>query len=281
MDDSFEHFKVNAMSGALGAELSGLDVNTLDESAFDQLRRALNRYHVLAIRDQRMDAAALHRFARRLGPFSGNPIHLPLDDFDDIVKVVHEADDSGPNFGGDWHMDLPWFECPPGQTLLYVEECPAAGGDTLFADLHLAFEALSARMQSLLEGLAAVHTGRNSFAVNAALTSIRVREQGWAESQVDTEHPLICTHAETGQRYLFISKAIRAFQGMSEAESRPLIDFLSEHATQPRFTCRLRWMPGTLGVWQNNRLLHHAIDDYRGQRRVAYRTTVAGPKPVR
>lgn len=275
-----ESFEVRPIAGALGAEIYGVDLSAdPGDDVFAEIRDALHRNRVLAIRDQELSPAALHRLARRFGPFSGNPIHVPLDGFNDIVKVVHEPDHEGPVFGENWHMDLAWFESPPAITLLYAETTPPAGGDTLFADLHHAYEALSDTMKRLLSGLVGIHSGRGTYATNAALTSVGVRESGFEASQAETEHPVVCTHPDTGRDYLFISAVMRAFKGMTEEESRPIIDFLLHHAVRPEFTCRLRWSDGTLGIWENSCLLHAAINDYAGHRRVVYRTTVQGPRP--
>jgi alpha-ketoglutarate-dependent taurine dioxygenase len=274
----YERFQLRPLTGTLGADITDVDVcGNIDELLVDDIKSALAHYHVLAIRDQKLTPETLQRFARRLGPFSGNPIHVPLEGFDDIVRFVRDETDAGPVIGESWHMDLAWFE-PPGITVLYGDEIPDVGGDTLFASLEAAYDALSARMKTLLEDLVGIHSGKGVFDVNAAL--LAVRTEGRRADEVETEHPLVCRHPVTGRRHLFISSALRRFVGMTEAESPPIIDFLLRHAVRPELTCRLRWTTGTLVLWDNPCLLHAAINDYPGRRRVVYRTTVEGSRPA-
>jgi len=271
-------FELRPLTGTLGADLTGVDVaGETCASLADAIKGALARHHVLAIRDQHLTPATLHRFARALGPYSGNPIHVPLEGFDDIVRFERGEQDTGPVVGERWHMDLSFLERPPGITILYGDEIPAVGGDTLFASLEAAYDALSERMKMLLEGLTGVHSGKGVFATNAAV--LAVRSEGVNAEEVEVEHPVVCRHPVSGRRHLMIGRVLQRFAGMTEAESRPLIDFLMDHAVRPEFTCRVRWAPGTLLLWDNPCLLHTAINDYPGKRRVVYRTMVEGTSP--
>lgn len=288
-DPRFERFDVLPLTGALGAEVRGIDLAAQpDEATFKDLCRALDLFHVLAVRDQELDPESLHRVARRFGPFSGNPVHVPLDGFDDIVRFIREAEDTGGVIGEKWHMDLAWMERPPGLTMLYGEVIPPVGGDTCFASLEFAYKALSPGMKALLSGLVGVHSGKGVFATNAAHKHLGVREESRAVEDVEHEHPVICAHPATGTPYLFVSSVLQRFTGLTEAESKPIIDHLLSVAVRPEFTCRMRWEPRTLGIWANPFVLHTAINDYPGQRRVMLRTTVegalpraAGPAPTR
>jgi taurine dioxygenase len=274
------HWDLQPLTGTLGAEFRGVDLGAdVDQVAIDELQQALDHHLVLAVRDQSLSPEKLHRFARRLGPFSGNPVHVPLEGFDDIVRFDRAADDTGPAVGGTWHMDLAWFERPPSATMLYGEVVPPVGGDTVFASLIAAWNGLSARMQALLEGLVGIHSGKGVFAVNAALSALQVHDSARSVEDLETRHPLVCRQPGTGRRYLMVSGVLQRFDGMTEAESRPLIDFLLQHAVRPEHICRVRWAPGTLAIWANSCLLHSAIDDYAGHRRVALRTTVEGFRP--
>jgi taurine dioxygenase len=276
----FTRFELKPLTGALGAEISGIDLRTASEAAFEDVRRALHHYHVLAVRDQNLDPAGLHAVARRFGPFSGNPVHTPIAGFEDIVRFVREPEDTGKVIGEEWHMDLAWLSKPPGITMLYGEEVPPVGGDTCFASLEKAYESLSPRLVELLQGLTGVHSGRGVYAINAAQSRLGVKSDVAAIENAAVEHPVICRHPHTGRRYVFVSSVITHFKGMTEEESRPLIDFLMARASRPEFTCRLRWEPKTLGMWNNPHVLHTAINDYPGYRRVMYRTTVEGTVPL-
>lgn len=279
-DETFTRFEVRPFTGSLGAEIIGIDLKTAGEDAFQDVLRALHGYHVLAVRDQDLVPATFQQVARRFGPFSGNPVHTPMDGFDDVVKFVREPDDTGKVIGEDWHMDLAWLARPPGVTMLYGEEIPPVGGDTCFTSLERAYQSLSPQLVTILEGLTGIHSGRGVFAINALQKRLGVTRDMEAIENAAVEHPVICTHPVTGRRYVFVSSVLTHFKGMTEEESRPLIDFLLARATRPEFNCRLRWEPRTLGMWNNPFVLHTAINDYPGYRRVMYRTTVEGAVPA-
>lgn len=277
----FTSFELRPLTGSLGADIAGADLNTASEEEIRQLQSALDHYHVLAIRDQSLDPATFQKVARKFGPFSGNPIHTPLAGFEDVVRFTRDATDCGPVVGEDLHMDMAWMEIPPGITLLYGEEIPPVGGDTLFASLSAAYEGLSDTMRSLINDLTGIHAGKGVFALNAShKKAFSVKSSGQTVDEIETEHPLVCRHPATGRRHLFLSGALCRFVGMTEAESKPIIAFLKSHAQRVEYTCRLRWAPGTLAMWSNQCLMHAAINDYPGRRRVVLRTTVAGSRPM-
>jgi taurine dioxygenase len=280
-DEQFPTFDVLPITGALGAEVRGVDLaKEADDALIADMFRALHKYHVLAVRDQNLTPTTLHKVARRFGPFSGNPVHQPLDGFEDIVRFVREPDDTGKVIGEEWHMDLAWLPKPPGITILYGEEVPPVGGDTCFSSLEKAYDSLSPRFVALLEGLTGVHSGRGVFAINASQKRLGVRQDADSVENIEVEHPVICTHPVTGRRYVFVSSVLVRFKGMTDEESKPIIDFLMARAVRPEFNCRLRWEAGTLGMWNNPYVLHTAINDYPGYRRVMYRTTVEGEVPI-
>ena len=279
MRHQFTRFELKPLTGALGAEISGIDLQTASEAAFEDVRRALHHYHVLAVRDQNLDPAGLHTVARRFGPFSGNPVHTPIAGFDDIVRFVREPEDIGKVIGEEWHMDLAWLPQPPGFTMLYGEVIPPVGGDTCFASLEHLYKLLTPRLRAILSELTGVHSGKGVFSINAQHKGL-TRPGASAVDEIETEHPVICVHPATGKKYVFVSSVLNRFKGMSEAESKPIIDFLMAQAVRPEFCCRLRWEQGTLGMWANPYVLHTAINDYASYRRVMYRTTIEGPKVI-
>lgn len=275
----FEHFALKPIAGSLGAEISGIDLQQeIAEGLAAELRRAFMRYHVLCIRDQQLTMDDYRRFARVFGPFSGNPIHVAMPGYPDIVKVVKEPHDGGPTFGGSWHTDLSWFDKPPKATMLYAEEVPPYGGDTMFSNLHLAWERLSPTLQSMLDGKVGIHSGYGTYGVNAALKSIKVVDEGWEVSRTEVEHPLIPRHPDTGRPFLFVNPNVVQIKGMTAAESRPILDHLFAVATRVDLTCRVVWRAGSLTLWDNRCTLHHAIGDYPQFRRIVYRTTIAGDR---
>src|SRR4051794_38779760 len=147
----FTNFEVRPCTGALGAEIIGVDLATASPEVFNDVVRALHEYHALAVRGQDLDTPGFQKVARRFGPFSGNPVHTGLEGYEDIVRFVREPDDTGKVIGEDWHMDLAWLAKPPGITMLYAEEVPPVGGDTCFSSLEKAYQSLSPKMVSVLE----------------------------------------------------------------------------------------------------------------------------------
>jgi taurine dioxygenase len=278
-DADFQRFDVSLMTGAMGADIEGVDLTKDGDEVFADIRRVLDRYHVVAIRGQKLDPALLRQVAGKFCPFSGNPVHQPLEGYEEIVRFVREPDDTGKVIGEDWHMDLAWLPSPPGFTMLYGEEIPPVGGDTCFANLELLYRMLTPRMRALLSELTGVHSGKGVFSINAAHKGL-TRPGASAVDEIETEHPVICVHPATGKKYVFVSSVLNRFKGMSEAESKPIVDFLMAQAVRPEFCCRLRWEQGTLGMWANPYLLHTAINDYASYRRVMYRTTIEGPKLI-
>jgi len=282
-DHRFQRFEVVPLTGALGADVRGVELATnADDDIFKELRRVLDHYHVIAVRGQKLTPQTFHEVARRFGPFSGNPVHQPMDGLEDVVTFVREPDDTGMVAGENWHMDMAWMEKPPGITMLYGEVIPPVGGDTCFASLEHLYRAISPGMRALLANLTGVHCGKGVFGINASTTRLGILNANQqALEALETEHPVICAHPVTGKPYVLVNSVLQRFKGMTEAESRPIIDYLMTVATRPEYTCRVRWEQGTLTMWDNPFVLHTAINDYSGYRRVTYRTTVEGRIPQR
>ncbi len=163
-DPRFQRFEVMPITGALGADVRDVELGAnADDELFKDLRRVLDHYHVIAVRGQKLTPQTFHEVARRVGPFSGNPVHQPMEGLDDVVTFVREPEDTGMVAGENWHMDLAWMEKPPGITMLYGHVIPPVGGDTCFASLEHAYRALSPGMKSLLEGLTGDSQRQGSF----------------------------------------------------------------------------------------------------------------------
>ena len=281
-DPDFGRFEVLPLTGVLGAEVRGLDLAAdPDDAAIGELRRALDRHLVVAVRDQKFTAHDLHRVARRFGPYSGNPVHTPLEGFDDVVRFAREPDDTDNVIGDHWHMDLAWLPKPPGIVMLYGDVIPPVGGDTCFTSLIQAYKALSPAMKAMLRGLTGVHSGQGVYAINAKSGRLGLQATNSQVDAAEAEHPVLCVQPATGRPYVLVNSVIRRFKGMTEAESKPIIDYLFNLALKPEHMCRVRWEPGTLLLWANPMLMHSAIGDYSGYRRVTYRTTVEGWTQVR
>lgn len=281
--------EAHPVAGALGAEITGVDLAApLDDQQVADIAAAASEHLVIFFRDQDLPLERQEALTRQLGGFGETPFVEQVQGHDGVVRVVKEADETAiGNFGGGWHTDWSFQPAPPSFTLLYATDVPPYGGDTLWANMHLAYETLSPGLQETLAPLRAVHSARRSYAPGSHLDqtrdrrSMRITAHDTAyEEQV---HPLVTVHPVTGRRTLFLNPTYTIrIDGWTPEESEPLLGFLQRHATAEVFTCRFRWTPRTLALWDNRGTQHNALNDYDGFRREAWRTTVAGapPQPV-
>jgi len=275
------------MAGALGADVYGVDLSQpLDDETFGEIERALYEHLVLFFHDQDLTPEQHLAFSRRFGPLYRSPYVKHMDAYPDIIAVLKEADERNiSTFGNGWHSDFSFLEEPPMGSVLYAREVPSHGGDTLFANMYLAYEALSEGMRRMLDGLNAMHAGK-PYGTGGVPVGLKVSrsigiERNRPEADREVAHPVARVHPVTGRKALFVNSTYTTrLEGMTEAESRPLLDFLYAHAVQPEFTCRLRWRPGDLAVWDNRCTLHYAVNDYDGSRRLLHRTTIKGERPI-
>ena len=278
-------FRVEAVAGALGAQIHGVDLALpLSDETFEAIRDALHEYLVIFFRDQDLTAGQHRAFARRLGPLEPHPYVAGLEEHPDIIEIVKEPEETH-NFGSRWHADLTFLEQPPGGAVLYARELPPVGGDTMFANLVLAYETLSHGMRRMLEGLSARHASGEPKLYASEFRGMR--ERGGTDA-IEQVHPVVRTHPVTGRKAIFVNPVFtRCFETMTMEESAPVLRYLHEHATRPEFTFRFRWSPGTLLIWDNRVVLHNALNDDFGAarngtgfRRVLHRATLAGERPM-
>ncbi|MEZ5652093.1 MAG: TauD/TfdA family dioxygenase [Burkholderiaceae bacterium] len=272
--------RVVALTPALGAEIHGLDLReTLSDALLAELRRIWLERLVVVFKGQTLEPAQQMAFARRWGEPDRYPFLKGLDGFPEITEVLKREHETV-NFGGLWHADTTYQRCPPMATMLYALELPPVGGDTLFADQRLAFETLSEGLRKTLAGLRAIASAAQPAV--SATRSARVADQGTEESTEAWRavHPVVRRHPETGRPSLFVNPAHTiGFEGWSEADSRPLLEHLFHHQVSEAFTCRLRWQPGDLALWDNRAVLHYPLNDYHGHRRRLHRITLKGDEP--
>jgi taurine dioxygenase len=273
-------FEIKRVAGALGAEIHGVDLAAgLTESLAARVRQVLLDHQVIFFRDQQLTPAQFLRFAQAMGqpveyPFvkgiQGYPVIIP------VMKLEHERT----NFGGIWHSDTTYLEQPPMGSMLLAREVPPFGGDTLFASQYAAYEALSEGMRRLLDPLVAINSSAKADV--SKTREDRIASDGRADAKKDyvSAHPVVRTHPETGRKALYVNVAhTLRFDGMTEEESAPLLQFLFQHQVKPEFTCRFAWQPGSLAFWDNRCVQHNPVNDYHGWRRVMHRITLAGDTP--
>ena len=244
----FQHFSVEPLTGALGVEISGIDLADVSDAAAAEIRTALNQHLVLFFRDQPITSEQQMALAARFGPVIEHPYVESLADHPGIIEIVKEAGEQH-NWGGNWHADMTFTEAPPLGAVLCAREVPPWGGDTLFANLQLAYDTLSDAMKHMLDGLAAVHYSGKTTRYGAIYESMHGRED------------------------------------VTEDESKPILNFLYDHCERPAFTCRFRWRVNSVTIWDNRAVMHNALSDYhpgrmgQGYRRILHRATIGGDKP--
>jgi taurine dioxygenase len=272
--------EIRPIAGAIGAEIFGVDLaDDLGDATIAVIRAAWLEHCVVFFRDQQLPPDRLLAFARRLGTPIEYPFLTGIDGFPEITPVV-KLEHERVNFGGIWHSDTAYLDTPPMASMLLACEVPAQGGDTIFANMYLAYEALSPGLRRLLDGLRAVNSSAKADVTKTREDRLRDSARADARREYAAEHPVVRTHPETGRKALYVNlgHTVR-FAGMSEAESAPLLDFLFAHQTRPEFTCRFRWARGSLALWDNRCAQHYPINDYHGHRRVMHRITLAGDRP--
>jgi taurine dioxygenase len=270
---------ITPLAGSIGAEIGGVDLANIDDDTVTAIRQAWLEHLVVFFRGQALDPNDFLAFARRIGEPGRYPFVPGIEGCPEIIavtKLPHEH----VNFGGIWHSDTAYLDEPPMATMLLAREVPPVGGDTLFANMYAAFESLSPAMRSMLEPLHAVNS--SAMADVSKTREDRMRDLGPTDDVplYEAVHPVVRTHPETGRKSLYVNVAHTArFAGMTEEESRPLLQFLFQHQVRPELTCRLRWEVGTLVLWDNRCVQHNPVNDYHGHKRVMHRITLSGDRP--
>lgn len=275
---------IRPIAGALGAEIVGIDLSRdLSNSEAADVYNAFLAHKVLHFRGPVLTPEQQLRAARIFGEPDLYPFIKGLPDYPEIIEILKTEKDTV-NFGGGWHSDTAYLPEPAKGTLLMALETPDAGGDTLFANTAAAYQALSDGLKASLDGLMGVNDSNSLYqggraAAMAKLDGMAKNNNADAEVYV-SEHPIVRTHPETGEKGLYLSRGhTKRFAGMTEEESRPLIEYLAKHIQRPEFTCCVRWTPGSVTVWDNRLTQHCALNDYQGKRRRMRRITLKGDRP--
>ncbi|MDB6002079.1 MAG: rdpA [Rhizobacter sp.] len=284
----FKTLDVRPMNSTIGAEIHGVDLSRpLDDATFAEVRQAFHDYLVVYFPNQPITHEQHLAFSRRFGELMRLPQLLTVEGFDDLIQIIkRDADDNSRVIGENWHADSTYFESPPAAVVMRAVTVPEFGGDTGFLSMYAAYESLSPKLRSVLDGLNVVHSAtriygsayhaqNKKFSEKSAKTDLDV-----AAGDRETIHPLVCTHAGSGRRFLYVNQVyVQRFEGMTEAESKPLLAFLYEHCARFEHTCRVRWQKDQVLIWDNRCVMHKAIPDYIGRARFMTRTTIAGTRP--
>lgn len=271
--------EVRPASGAVGAEISGVDLGgSLDEDAVVSIRQALNENGVVFFRGQNLTPDQHIAFAERFGAINVNRFFKPSPSHPQIAEVRKEPQQTT-NIGGGWHTDHSYDEVPALGSILLARELPPRGGDTLFACMGLAYDALSPGLKETLRGLKAVHSSRHVFGAKSheANPDRAGRIVNPQLATQDAVHPVVIKHPETGRPLLYVNRGFTTrFDGWTEAESKPLLDYLYAHGSRPEFQTRFQWQEGSIAFWDNRSTWHYALNDYQGERRLMHRITLEG-----
>jgi alpha-ketoglutarate-dependent taurine dioxygenase len=271
--------KVKRIAGALGAEIGGVNLRELRDEELREIRATWLEHLVVFFRDQPLTPAQYMAFAQRIGRPIEYPFVKGIPGFPEIIEVK-KLEHERVNFGGVWHSDTAYLEVPPMASMLLAREVPPHGGDTLFANMYLAYETLSDGMKRLIEPLWAVNSSAKADVTRTREDRLKTDGRDEAGKELVAEHPVVRTHPETGRKALYVNFAHTVrFRGMTEKESAPLLEFLFQHQTRPEFTCRFSWEVGSLALWDNRCAQHNPVNDYHGYRRLMHRITLAGDRP--
>lgn len=259
--------EIERQATAVAARVMGVDLaRPLDAATFERIHSAFLEHHVLWFPEQEITPEQHRAFAERWGRIFVHPYVPSIEGQPGMMEVYdpHAITTT-------WHQDTTHSKTPPRMTLLVARRVPAFGGDTMYANQHLAFENLSPTLQRILEGLRAVHYG----------TEMAQEEKGLTQAEVTSLHPVVRTHPETGRKALFVNADYtRHFEGMTEEESRPLLEFLFAQACLPQYTWRHHWRVGDLLIWDNASVQHAVVPDVDKGERSLHRLTIEGEAPV-
>ena len=276
--------EIKALAGALGAEIFNIDLSApLTNQIRAQIHQAFLDHLVIVFRDQNLTPQTQVSIAKLFGKPAIYPFLKGLKDIPEINEIIKTETDEV-TFGGEWHSDTSYKRRPDLGTALYAREVPKTGGDTQFANMYFAYDKLSEGMKNMLDGVTAIYSSEKGY---GGQRKERLKDlAGFTDAvnpdieMFEAEHPIVRTHPETGRKGLYVSKSHTLnFKDMSLEESNPLINYLSNFAVRPEFTCRLRWEPGTLAIWDNRCTQHLAVNDYTDQYRHMHRVTIEGDQP--
>lgn len=276
------------LASAMGAEIRGVDIATITDAQFDEVRSALFRYKMIYFRDQNLTIEHQEALTLRFGPFGTDAYTKGMEGHPNVQRLVKEASTVVDRvFGDGWHTDSPFLPQPPAISTLYARDIPPYGGDTWWCNTELAYEFLSPTLQMLLADLKIHMSAREVLRTNIKLDARGNPIVGEMQLSMDQAriaagsfHPLVRTHPGTGRKSLYVDQVYSlGIEGLTSEEARPLLDFLGRHVTREEFSCRLRWAPGTFVIWDNRICVHKAYNDYDGFRREMFRTIVDGEVP--
>jgi len=270
--EPYKRISVQRVTPAVGATIGGVDLSSIDSETYLEIRRALNEHCVLFFRDQDISVEQHIAFGRMFGDLDVHPAAGNATGHEEILVIAADENSARAN-GEAWHSDVSCLPEPPMASILHMQIVPPAGGDTMFASMYAAYDALSDRMKTYLDGLVAVHDGEHVY---------RGLYQGVADKPTypRAKHPVVRTHPESGRKCLFVNRSFTThIVGLPKDESDAILNYLYDHMEHPNFQVRFQWQPNSIAMWDNRSAQHRAIWDYWPHRRYGHRVTVMGDTP--
>lgn len=273
-------FEVHPLTPAIGAEITGLDLSVaIGEPTITSLRKTWLERRVLCFRSQALSPEQQLAFTRQFGEIEKYPFLPGIDGYPliaPVLKLAHET----VNFGGLWHSDTTYMDAPAAGATLYAVEIPPLGGDTIFANMVMAYDTLAEPIKQQIRDLRAINSSAKADVTKTREDRIKAAGESVERQEFVSIHPVVRTHPETGEKILYVNEghAVR-FDGWSEEASRPLLELLYQHQRKPEFQCRFRWSVGALVMWDNRSCQHYPVNDYHGYRRLLHRISLRGDRP--
>ena len=277
---NYSTINVKPLSGNIGAEIDGVNLKKITKKQFKEIKIVFGKYGVIFFRNQNLSPEEEIIFAELWGEININRFFTNLEGYPKIALVSKEPDQKK-NIGGAWHTDHTYDLEPAMGSILFAHQVPKKGGDTIFSSMYAAYETLSDGLKDTLKNMYGRHSSRHVFGTSRAErnddTVGRIINSDKAKQ--DAIHPVVITHPQTGKKALFVNPTFTlGFDGWSDEESKPLLNYLYSHATKPEFTCRFKWEEGSIAFWDNRSTWHLAVNDYHGQRRLMHRITINGTR---
>ena len=271
--------KITPFSKGCGAVVSGVQLANLTDEEHDFIRLSFVENGLLFFRDQNLTPEQHLKFAREYGHIVQNKFFTPVEGHAGIVEVRKEKHQNM-NIGGGWHTDHSYDSIPALGSILVAKQLPKKGGDTHFANLYAAYDALSDGLKNVLLGLTAIHSNEHLYSENGYYSETDIAHMLVGKDMVGSaKHPVVIVHPESGRKSLYVNPGHTIqFEGWSFEESRALLEYLYKHVAQEQFTCQFNWQPGSVAFWDNRSTWHFAQNDYQGEARLMHRITLEGSK---
>ena len=269
--------QIKPLAAQCGSEVTGVDVRAIGDDEMAASRTALAETGVVLLRDQQLSPEDHIAFARRWGAIDVNN-YFPANGGYPEIAEVRKAETQFVNIGGGWHTDHSYDPVPAMGSILVARDLPPVGGDTLFASMGAAYDALSDGLKATLGGLRAVHSADHIYGHDGIYAKTdQAADLKGHDISANAVHPAVIHHPVTGRKLLYVNPAFtRHFEGWTREESQPLLQYLYSVAMREEFQCRLQWQPGSVAVWDNRSTWHFAANDYQGHRRLMHRITISG-----